>query len=106
MSAHSQLCPAAARRSSSSLRRTRARNEQKTWPRMVSSYLWKIGRVASNALAVRNVLDHPALAVAQRGLQRGEPGIGAQHIGAVEQRIEGDAARVDLETAAGLRKRR
>jgi hypothetical protein len=37
----------------------------------------------------------------QGGLQRGEPGIGAQHIGAVEQRIEGDAARVDLEAAAG-----
>jgi len=48
-----------------------------------------------------DVLDHPALAVAQGGLQRGEPGIGAQHIGAVEQRVERDAARVDLKAAAG-----
>jgi hypothetical protein len=24
-------------------------NEQKMWPRMVSSYLWKIGRVASSS---------------------------------------------------------
>src|SRR6516165_5939074 len=101
MSAHSQPSPAAARRSSSSLRRTRARNEQNTWPRMVSSYLWKIGRVASSALAVRKMSSTIQRSRYQGGLQRGEPGIGAQHIGAVEQRIEGDAERVDLEAAAG-----
>ena len=74
--------PAAARRSSSSLRREdRAGGEQ------------RFG-------GAEDVL-YPALAVAQGGLQRGEPGIGAQHIGAVEQRVERDAARVDLKAAAG-----
>ena len=71
--------PAAARRSSSSLRREdRAGGEQ------------RFG-------GAEDVL-YPALAVAQGGLQRGEPGIGAQHIGAVEPRVEGNAARPRLPT--------
>ena len=48
-----------------------------------------------------DVLDHPPFAISQHGLQWGERGIGAQHIGAVEHGIEGDAARVDLKAAAG-----
>ena len=39
-SAHSRCHPFASRRSWSSLRSRSARNEQQTWPRIVSSHLW------------------------------------------------------------------
>src|SRR5262245_13705706 len=45
----------AATRSSSAFLSTSARKLQNTWPRMVPSSLWKIGRVASRCLAVRKV---------------------------------------------------
>ena len=45
--------PSAAMRSSSTFFSTSARKVQNTWPRMVSSSLWKIGRVANRCLAVR-----------------------------------------------------
>jgi hypothetical protein len=47
--------PRAAMRSSIALFSTRARKLQNTWPRMVSSSLWKIGRVENRCLAVRKV---------------------------------------------------
>jgi hypothetical protein len=49
-----------------------------------------------------DVLDHPAVAIAQDGLERGEFGVGAQHVDAVEEGVEGDAARVDFEAAPGF----
>ena len=52
---HDALNPRAAMRRSNSLFMTSARNEHKTWPRMVSWSLWKIGRVARRCLAVRKV---------------------------------------------------
>jgi len=52
MRCHSSRLRQTARRSISSLRRTRARKVQKMWPRMPASVLWKIGRVASSAFAV------------------------------------------------------
>src|SRR6516225_5937163 len=45
----------AAMRSSSAFFSTSARKLQNTWPRMVASSLWKIGRVESRCLAVRKV---------------------------------------------------
>ena len=55
-----------------------------------------------------DVLDHPAVAVAEDGLQRGQFGVGAQHVDAIEERVELDPARIDFEAATGaeLRKRR
>ena len=47
--------PSAAIRSSSAFFSTSARKLQNTWPRMVSSSLWKIGLVESRCLAVRKV---------------------------------------------------
>ncbi len=49
-----------------------------------------------------DVLDHPALAIAQDGLERGKLGVGAQHVDAVEESVEGDAARIDFETTTGF----
>ena len=49
-----------------------------------------------------DVLDHPAVAIAQDDLERGELGVGAQHIDAVEEGVEGNAARVDFEAAPGF----
>src|SRR5262249_24803238 len=45
----------AAMRSSSAFFSTSARKLQNTWPRVVASSLWKIGRVESRCLAVRKV---------------------------------------------------
>ena len=46
-------------RCSSSLFSTRARKEQKTWPRMVSSSLWKIGRARLELIEAAEGGDHP-----------------------------------------------
>ena len=46
--------PSVAMRSSSSFFSTKARKLHDTWPRMVSSSLWKIGRVANRLFEVRN----------------------------------------------------
>src|ERR1039457_1853794 len=53
-SAHSSFHSLDANRSSSSLRNSSARNEQKTCPRIASSQRWKIGRVSSNDFIDRN----------------------------------------------------
>ena len=52
---HEPERPSAEIRSSSAFLSTSARKLQNTWPRMVSSSLWKIGRVESRCLAVRKV---------------------------------------------------
>src|SRR4030042_1553179 len=54
-SAHSNFSPCASRRASSSLRKTNARKLQNTWPRIVSSHLWKMARVSKSVLAARNI---------------------------------------------------
>src|SRR5215218_7999397 len=51
--AHSGVIPASAQLSKSSFWRRRARNEQKTCPRIAASAEWKIGRVSKLALAAR-----------------------------------------------------
>ena len=57
ISAHSKRWPAFDRRRSSSLRRTRARKLQNTWPRIVRSFWWKIGRVVSSDLTSRKTFS-------------------------------------------------
>jgi hypothetical protein len=52
---HDPSRPRASIRASSSALSTRAKRLQNTWPRMVSSSLWKIGRVVSRCLAVRKI---------------------------------------------------
>ena len=65
MSSHSAVTAALSMRRKSSSRSTSARNEQKTCPQMVASVLWKMGRVSSRLLAVReDLLDHPQLFIA------------------------------------------
>ena len=51
--------------------------EQNTWPRMVASSLWKIGRVASRCSPYGSRLHGPQLLVAQHGGERVEIGVGA-----------------------------
>ena len=48
------------------------------------------------------ILDLQQIAVAQHGLQRGDPGIGAQHEEAVVAGLVGELAGIDLKGRAGL----
>ena len=84
------------------MRSTRARKEQKTWPRMAASEEWWIGRVRISAFVVRNSVFHgEKFTVPQHGLQRGDAGVGAQHEDAVVARFFRQLAGVDLEGGTG-----
>ena len=52
--------------------------------------------------AAEQVFDLQQIAVAQHRLQRRDPGVGAQHEDAVEARLLGQFAGIDLEGRAGL----
>ena len=52
--------------------------------------------------AAEQILDLQQIAVAQHRLQRRNPGVGAQHEDAIEARLLGQFAGVDLEGRAGL----
>ena len=59
----------------SALFSTSARKLQNTWPRMVSSSLWKIGRGGEEVLGrTEGLLHRPKLLVAEHGLERVEIG--------------------------------
>src|SRR6195256_2505190 len=89
--------PSATMRSTSAFFSTSARKLQNTWPRMVSSNLWKIG-VESRCLAVRkSLLHHPQLLVAEHGFEWVEIGVGTQHEDAVELLLLLDLVGVDRE---------
>src|SRR5215468_1542196 len=49
----------------------------------------------------KDVLDHPAVAVAQGGLQRGQLHGDPDHVDAIVERVERDAPGIDFEAAAG-----
>ena len=57
ISAHSKRWPACDKCRSSSLRSTIAKKLQNTWPRIVASLLWKIGRVSNSDLTSRKTLS-------------------------------------------------
>jgi len=54
ISDHSNCCSFAPRRWSSSLRSTRARKLQNTWPAILASFWWYIGLVSKSDLTSRN----------------------------------------------------
>ena len=88
--------PSAAIRSSSAFFSTSARKLQNTWPRMVSSSLWKIGLVESRCLAVRKVCS-TTTACSRAWPRAGEVGIGAQHKDAVELVVLRDLVGINRE---------
>jgi hypothetical protein len=57
ISAHSKWWPIFKRRRSSSFRSTNARKLQNTWPRIVRSRWWNIGRVSNSDLTSRKTLS-------------------------------------------------
>src|SRR5260370_11671247 len=80
-------------RSCSAFLRRRARKLQNTWPRMVSSSLWKTGfeQVLGGS---EGLLHGPQLLVAEHGFERVEIGVGTQHENAVEPFLVLDLVRV------------
>src|SRR6516162_1794897 len=88
-------------RSSSSLRNSSARNEQNMAANGRVVFVKDRAGSEQRLGRAKDVLDHPAVAVAQGDLQRGQFAVGAQHVDAVKERVEGDAAWIDLEAVAG-----
>jgi hypothetical protein len=86
MRCHSSRLPWAARRSNNSLRSTRARKVQKTWPRDAGLGL-VVDRTGGEQrlCGFEGILHGQQIAVAQHNLESGDFGVGAQHKEAVKR---------------------